>query len=156
VAVVGGSGFIGSHAALDLSRAGVETCVYDVTPPAGEVAQNCDFVPCDIRDRKATQGCFSGFDAVFLLAALLGKGVAMDSQNAWQTNLLGIGNLLTELAQVSRGLRIIFASTGGVYATPASTYPIPEDSAKNPVDVYSAFKLAAETMLESIVRPSSH
>lgn len=156
VAVVGGSGFIGSHVALTLSRCGVETSVFDVAPPTGDLADNCRFVSCDIRDRKAMRGKFANFDAVFLLAALLGRGVATDSQNGWQTNLQGIGNLLSELAQVPKSLRIVFASTGGVYATPASTYPIPEDSAKNPVDVYSAFKLAAETMLESVVRSSSH
>ncbi len=72
VLVTGGAGFIGSHAALALTRRGHDVRVLDLRRTAGVPG---DVVIGDVRDADAVDAALAGVDAVCHLAAKVGLGV---------------------------------------------------------------------------------
>jgi UDP-glucose 4-epimerase len=146
--VVGGSGFIGSRVALALLEEGVDVTVLDVAPPPDDALGRCRYIFCDIAVRESLCGLFTGHKSVYLFAALLAKGCREDPFRAWRTNVVGIANVLDALATDSPRARVIFSSTGGIYA-PQETYPVPECASKRFHNLYVSSKLAAEGMVHS-------
>jgi UDP-glucose 4-epimerase len=146
--VVGGCGFIGSRVALGLLEEGVDVTVLDVAPPPDDLLGRCRYVFCDIAVRESLRGVFTGHTSVCLFAALLAKGCRENPFRAWQTNVIGTANILDALATDSPRARVIFSSTGGIYA-PQDTYPVPECASKRHHNLYVSSKLAAEGMVHS-------
>ena len=85
VLITGGAGFIGSHVADELLRAGYTVRALDnLTPQVHPDGQRPDYLDPrvelmvgDIRDPEAVEGALSGIDAVVHLAAALGVGQSM-------------------------------------------------------------------------------
>ena len=147
IAIVGGSGFIGSRLAIDLRLSGHSVTIFDLVTPPSDLSGHCDFVACDIRMRKELEGLFTDYDIVFLLASLLAKQVREDGKAGWATNILGTANVLDEFTKGTSSPRIIFTSSAMVYASPARIYPTPEESLLDGNEIYGFSKLAGEAMV---------
>lgn len=154
VLVTGGAGFIGSHLAEALARAGEAvvaldafTDYYDVSikraNAAHLVASGARLVEADLR-HAALEQLVDGVRVVYHLAAQPGVRASWDARFAEYAthNVLGTQRLL-EAARHAGVERVIYASSSSIYGN-ALTYPTYEDAAPAPFSPYGVTKLAAE------------
>jgi UDP-arabinose 4-epimerase len=149
VAVVGGAGYIGSHAAKALSRAGHEPVVIDnLSTGHSEAVRWGPLHEVDIRDRAALRAVFSTIrpDAVMHFAALAYVGDSMrDPLAYYETNVSGTLSLLAAMQAVDCPL-IVFSSSCATYGIP-DRLPITEATPQHPTNPYGETKLACERLL---------
>ena len=157
ILVVGGAGYIGSHAVRALERAGHEVWVYDnlsqghaQAVPAGRLVEG------DLLDRAALERVLRDrrIDAVMHFAAFTSvpESVA-DPARYYRNNLVGTLTLLDAMRDVGVG-RIVFSSTAAVYGVP-EVMPIPETAPTRPINPYGFTKLAIEQALADYARAYS-
>jgi UDP-glucose-4-epimerase GalE len=149
ILVVGGAGYIGSHAAHELRRRNYEVIIYDnlVTGHA-TLAQGFELVEADILNSAKLAHALRRVDAVmhFAAHAYVGESV-VNPRKYFQNNVLGGLSLLN--AALDGGVRkFIFSSSCAVYGVPAKV-PITEDLPRSPVNPYGVTKLIFEQALES-------
>jgi dTDP-L-rhamnose 4-epimerase len=124
VLVTGGAGFIGSHIAAELLRAGYHVRILDslVTQVHGETPgrpkylhNDAEFILGDVRNPEIVDEALSGVEAVYHLVALVGVGQSM-YQIAEYTgvNNLGTAVLLQRLVK-QRVNKLIVASSMSIY-----------------------------------------
>jgi UDP-glucose 4-epimerase len=156
VCITGGSGFIGSNLADELSDAGIEVVVVDdfrtgrpefirslLKNPANRLVEG------DVLDSDVLATAMQGCDWVFHFAANADvrhglKNPTLDlEQNAVATSRV------LEAMRSAGVTRIAFSSTGSIYGEP-DIFPTPED-APFPIQtsLYGASKLAAEGLIQA-------
>jgi UDP-glucose-4-epimerase GalE len=149
VLVVGGAGYIGSHAAHALRRHGYEPIIYDnLVSGHASLVQGFELIVADIADVARLEPALRRVDAVmhFAAHAYVGESV-INPRKYFQNNVLGGLSLLH--AVLDCGVRkFIFSSSCAVYGTPARI-PITEDLPRSPVNPYGVTKLIFEQALES-------
>ena len=149
VMVVGGAGYIGSHAVRGLAQAGHDVRVFDNLSQGhrGSVPPS-SLIIGDLADREALVRALSDHrsEAVmhFAAFALVGESV-QDPAKYYKNNVVGSLNLLDAMRSVGVD-RIVFSSTAAVYGVP-ETSPISEDFPKAPINPYGFTKLAIERVL---------
>jgi len=152
VLVIGGAGYIGSHAARALKRAGHEVVVFDNLSTGYEfLAAGFELVKGDILDAAALARVLPRCDAIMHFAArcYVGESVA-DPKRYFRNNVEGGLSLLN--AALAAGVKkIIFSSTCAVYGEPAKV-PIEENTPRQPVNPYGVSKLFFEQALEAYDR----
>ena len=154
ILVVGGAGYIGSHAVRSLLAAGHDVRVFDNLSQghAGAVPEG-RLIVGRLDDRPALEAALRGhrIDAVMHFAAFASvpESVA-DPARYYQNNLIGTLNLLDAMRAAGVG-RIVFSSTAAVYGVP-EVVPIPEDGPKEPINPYGFTKLAIERALADYAR----
>ncbi|MDR2125068.1 MAG: UDP-glucose 4-epimerase GalE [Desulfovibrio sp.] len=149
VLVVGGAGYIGSHAAMALDAAGYDVLVFDnLSTGHAEFLRFGRFVEGDLADRAALDRVLTGGDihAVMHFAAFINVGESTsDPGKYYRNNLASTLNLLEAVRD--HGVdNFIFSSTCATYGTPLSL-PLREDHPQNPINPYGRAKLAVEWML---------
>jgi UDP-glucose-4-epimerase GalE len=152
VLVSGGAGYIGSHTARTLRRAGYEVVIYDnLCTGFLELAQGFELVQGDIADGAALRPVLARVDAVMHFAAHAYVGESVEHPRKYfQNNVLGALRLL-DLA-LDAGIRhFVFSSSCAVYGVP-ERIPITERSPREPVNPYGASKLFFENALEAYDR----
>jgi UDP-glucose 4-epimerase len=150
VAVVGGSGRLGSVLVRYLTRVGCPAHVFDSRPP--EPLPGVGFTLCDLGQRRAlARGALAGCDAVVHLGALHGfhlKQVAR--RRFWAVNVHGTEQIL-QAALDAGTRRVVLASSTSVYGSGSPPgFParvLDENTELNPEDVYDLTKIAAERLL---------
>jgi UDP-glucose 4-epimerase len=148
--IVGGNGFIGSNLASALRKDGIELTVVDQQPPPPELEGKIEFVHADIADSDLE--CIpENVGTLFLLAAQLAKACSADPIRGWGTNVVGTARILDRLSRRSPGTRVVFTSTGGIYA-PAETYPVAETAELRPKGLYALSKAIGEEMVRSFAQ----
>lgn len=157
ILVTGGAGFIGSHVADELLRAGHGVVIVDNlrTGHPHNVPQAATFYEADICDRARMAEIFAkeGIDAISHQAARANVRESMADPVAYaETNILG-SLVLLELAREHKCRKIVFASTGGAvygegYSEDGSKLPFTERSWPQPKDNYGANKLSMEYHLD--------
>lgn len=122
ILVFGGAGYIGSHTALELIRAGEEVVVADnlQTGFRAAIPEGATFYQGDIRDRAFLDDLFTKekIDAVIHFAAcsLVGESVNLPLKY-YDNNLCGTKVLLE--AMVAHDVKkIVFSSTAATYGEP--------------------------------------
>ena len=152
VLVIGGAGYIGSHAARALSRAGHQVVIFDNLSTGYELlAAGFELIRGDILDPSALQQALPRVDAVmhFAAHAYVGESVT-NPRKYFRNNVEGGLSLLN--AMLETGVRkIIFSSTCAVYGEPAKV-PIDETTPRQPVNPYGVSKMFFEQALESYDR----
>src|SRR4051795_13770626 len=138
ILVVGGAGYIGSHAARDLERAGHDVWVFDNLGLGHAEAARADrLIRGDLLDRDALDGALRGrgIDAVMHFAAFASVPESVgDPAKYYQNNLVGTLTLLEAMRAAGVG-KIVFSSTAAVYGVP-EVVPITEENPRRPINPY--------------------
>lgn len=152
VLVVGGAGYIGSHAARALRRARYQVIIYDnLSTGFRRLADGFELIEGDIADSSKLSSVLSRVDAVMHFAAHAYVGESVENPRKYfRNNVTGALSLLNSC--VDAGVRhFVFSSTCAVYGVPQSV-PITEQNPREPINPYGATKLAFENALEAYGR----
>ncbi len=149
VLVTGGAGYIGSHAARLLQRAGHEVWAYDNLCLGHRAAVSTGrLIEGELMDRPRLIETLStrGIDAVMHFAAFVAVGESVaDPAKYYQNNVVASLNLL-EAMRAAGVKRIVFSSTTATYGVPARL-PITEEEPQRPINPYGFAKLVVEHAL---------
>jgi UDP-glucose 4-epimerase len=153
VLVTGGAGYVGSHAVLELKKAGHEPVVFDNLMRGHRSVVETLGVPfiegdlsCEADITNALKS--EKFDAVMHFAAVALVGESVRDPGFYYTVNVGGGLNLLNAMRASGCKRLIFSSTCAVYGKPAKL-PMREDFPLNPVNPYGHTKLAFEHMMRA-------
>jgi UDP-glucose 4-epimerase len=162
ILITGGAGFIGSHAVLELLRAGFDVVVVDNLSNSREAAlervaelagRPIPFHRVDIRDRAGLEGVFAGtgIDSVMHFAGLKAVGESVGQPLRYYDNNIGGTIVLLEVMKQFGVKTLVFSSSATVYGDPASV-PITEEFPLSAVNPYGRSKLFIEDMLRDLHR----
>ncbi len=160
IAVTGGTGYIGSHVALELMHAGHDVVIVDNLSNSSEVSvqrmvelagRAPIFYQTDIRDIQEIRSLFSrhSIEAVLHFAGLKAVGESVSDPLAYYDNNVH-GSL--QLLKVMRELGIrqfIFSSSATVYGQ-QEQHPFAEQAALGPTNPYGHSKRMVEQLLEDL------
>lgn len=162
ILVTGGAGYIGSHACLELLRAGYDVVVIDnlsnssaesLRRVAELAGRPVTFHEVDLRDGAGLDRAFrSGpVEAVLHFAGLKAVGESVEQPlRYWDNNVAGTIRLIE--AMLRHGCQtMVFSSSCTVYGDPAAV-PIREDFPVSAVNPYGMTKLTIERMLHDLFR----
>lgn len=152
VLVVGGAGYIGSHAARALRRAGYQVIIYDnLSTGFRRLVQGFELIEGDISDQAKLHRVLPRVDAVMHFAAHAYVGESVENPRKYFRNNCTDALILLNSC-VDAGVRhFVFSSTCAVYGIPERV-PITEHNPREPVNPYGASKLFFENALEAYSR----
>jgi len=152
VLVIGGAGYIGSHAARALKRAGYEVIIFDNLSSGYEfLASGFELVKGDVLDAAALARVLPRAEAIMHFAAHAYVGESVTNPKKYFHNNVEGGLSLLNAALAAGVKKIIFSSTCAVYGKPAKV-PIDESTPRQPVNPYGVSKLFFEQALEAYDR----
>lgn len=150
VLVTGGAGYIGSHTAKALAKAGDEPVVLDNLSAGHRWAVKWGPLwECDLAEAAKLPRLLKteGVDAVMHFAASLSVGESVQvPQKYYWNNVVNTLHVLD--AMLEAGVRyIVFSSSCATYGNPQQV-PMAEDHPQRPVNPYGETKLAMERALQ--------
>lgn len=151
VLVLGGAGYIGSHAVYQLIDQGMDVVVVDNLENGHRQAghPNAAFYEGDIRDANFLDSVFENesIDEVLHFAANSLVGESMENPlKYFDNNVYGTQVLLK--AMTKHGVKnIVFSSTAATYGEPEAV-PITETMPTHPTNTYGETKLTMEKMMK--------
>ena len=153
IAVIGGAGYVGSHAAKALAATGAVPVVIDnLSAGHAHAVQWGPLVQADIRDTAALAQALRdhGVCAAMMFAASIEVGIGEREPLAfYENNVAGMISTLRAL-RMAGVESLIFSSTCAVHgATPP---PLVETSPVAPVSVYGRSKAFCEAIISDLVR----
>jgi UDP-glucose-4-epimerase GalE len=152
VLVIGGAGYIGSHAARALKRAGHEVIIFDNLSTGYErLAAGFELIKGDMLDGAALARVLPRAGAIMHFAAHAYVGESVTNPKKYFHNNVEGGLSLLNAALDAGVKKIIFSSTCAVYGEPAKV-PIEENTPRQPVNPYGVSKLFFEQALEAYDR----
>lgn len=132
IAVIGSSGFIGSHLCMKLRNQGHEVV-------------ECDLPRIDITIPVSLHP-LNGVDVVYHLATMPLNSCKKYPALCILTNIEGTLNVMEAMEKYGIK-RLIYSSASSVYGTPDKV-PVEESDPKEPLTLYGASKLAAENIIK--------
>ena len=121
VLVVGGSGFLGSHVADELTEKGYEVTIFDQKKSTW-INDNQKFIESDLLDREHVIKSLEGFNFVIHFAGIADIGESKQKPlETIETNIIGTANLL-EGCRKNKIEKFIFASSVYVFSKYGSFY----------------------------------
>lgn len=162
ILVTGGAGYIGSHACLELLRAGHDIVVVDNLSNSHEAAlhrvedmagRSLSFHQVDIRDRAGLDRVFRSapIESVIHFAGLKAVGESVSQPLRYYDNNINGTIVLLEVMKDVGVKTLVFSSSATVYGDPARV-PITEDFPLSALNPYGRSKLFIEDMLRDVVR----
>jgi UDP-glucose 4-epimerase len=165
ILLTGGTGYIGSHTAVTLIKAGHEVTLFDnLSNSDSSVLQSLEkilnkkitFIEGDIRDLKLLSNTLKKYkiDTVIHFAGL--KAVAESVENPAQYYVNNVGGSLSLIRAMQENAikKIVFSSSATVYGEP-QYLPYDEDHPTNPVNPYGCTKLFIEEILRDVADSDS-
>jgi len=160
ILVTGGTGYIGSHTAVELMTAGHDVVILDnlcnskvsVLDRIEKIAgRRPDFHQMDIRDRARLDRLFADheFAAVMHFAGLKAVGESCRQPLRYYENNVGGSVVLLEAMQAAGVRSMVFSSSATVYGE-ADTVPIREDFPLSAANPYGQSKLVIEQILRDL------
>lgn len=158
VLVTGGAGYIGSHACLELLRAGHEVSVIDNLRNGSKLAvqrvqslsrKSLNFEECDVRNANELERVFARFkpNVVIHFAGLKAVGESVsEPAKYYDVNVGGTATLLEVMAGFGC-VNIVFSSSATVYGDP-QYLPCDEEHPLSPINPYGRTKLMGENLLQ--------
>ena len=151
VLVTGGAGFIGSHVAKWLVKAGYRVVVLDDLSGGfvANIPAGAEFVKGSVQDATLVDALFEKekFTYVFHLAAYAAEGLSHFIKNFnYQNNLVGSVNLVNAAVNVGTVKCFVFTSSIAVYGR--NQTPMVEELTPMPEDPYGISKYAMELDLK--------
>lgn len=151
ILVLGGAGYIGSHAVYQLIDQGYEVVVVDnlQTGHKQAVHPQARFYEGDIRNREFLKKVFKEqqIKAVVHFAANSLVGESMERPLEYYDNNVYGTQILLETMKDAGVRHIVFSSTAATYGEPESI-PITENMPTMPTSTYGETKLAMENMMK--------
>ncbi|MEH7613773.1 UDP-glucose 4-epimerase GalE [Gottfriedia acidiceleris] len=151
ILVLGGAGYIGSHAVYMLIENGVNVIIVDnlQTGNKGAIHSKAIFYNGDIRDKKFLRSVFENekIDGVLHFAANSLVGESMEKPLEYFSNNVFGTQVLLEVMNEFNVKNIVFSSSAAVYGEP-KIVPISEDCIPNPTNTYGETKLMMEKMMK--------
>lgn len=151
ILVLGGAGYIGSHAVDQLVNKGYEVVVVDslFTGHKAAVHEKAKFYEGDIRDKEFLNNVFEqeAIDGVMHFAAFSLVGESVEKPLMYFNNNVYGMQVLLEVMKDHDVKHIVFSSTAATYGEP-EVVPISEDMPTNPKNPYGESKLMMEKMMK--------
>lgn len=151
ILVLGGAGYIGSHAVYQLIEKGYEVVVIDNLQTGHEQAvhSKATFYRGDIREIGFLRNVFAKekIHAVMHFAANSMVGESMENPLKYFDNNVYGAQILLEAMNEFGIKNIVFSSTAATYGEPKQV-PITEDMPTNPTNPYGESKLAMEKLMK--------
>lgn len=151
ILVLGGAGYIGSHAVNQLIDKDYDVVVVDNLATGHEDAINkkAKFYKGDIRDKEFLSGVFDkeNIEGVIHFAANSLVGESMEKPLKYFNNNVYGMQILLEVMQEHDVKHIVFSSTAATYGEPKKI-PITEDMETCPTNTYGETKLTMEKMMK--------
>jgi len=152
VLVIGGAGYIGSHAARVLRRHGHDVTIYDNLSTGHDfLAQGFELIVGDIADAAKLRAALDRVEAVVHFAAHAYVGESVNDPRKYFRNNVEAALTLLNTAMDAGVRRFVFSSTCAVYGTPSKVL-ITEDAIRQPINPYGVSKLFFENALEAYDR----
>lgn len=149
ITIIGGEGYVGCAAAIELACAGYEVVCFGLQDKPSDWASWIDpeasvkFLVGDIRDASAVAQAVEGADVVVHLAAVVGGPACQKRPDAARTIAIdGTENLLGAAADRP----VIFTSSDAVYSDRVQGLS-DEDAELGPVSLYGELKLQSEQLV---------
>lgn len=148
--ITGGAGFIGSHIADFLLKAGHTVRVLDdlSTGNTANLAAGIEFIKADVVDPAALRDAFCGIDGCFHLAAI--ASVERSHQDWLRTHAVNLTGAIAIFEQArrcgqryGRPLPVVYASSAAIYGD-TREIPIGESLSPRPMSAYGADKFGCE------------
>ncbi|NBJ68262.1 MULTISPECIES: UDP-glucose 4-epimerase GalE [Clostridia] len=151
ILVLGGAGYIGSHAVYQLMDKGEEVVVVDnlETGHLGAIHPKATFYQGDIRNQDFLRTVFANesIEAVIHFAANSLVGESMEKPlKYFDNNVYGTQVLLQVMTEYDVK-QIVFSSTAATYGEPEAV-PITETMPTNPTSTYGETKLTMEKLMK--------
>lgn len=165
ILLTGGTGYIASHTAIDLVKAGYNVVLFDnlsnscrdaVARIESITNQTIPFVEGDVRDTSLLSKTIQDYhvDAVIHFAGLKAVGESVQKPLEYFDNNVGGTVSLLKAMQENQVKILVFSSSATVYGEP-KYLPIDEEHPTNPTNPYGRTKLHIEHMLHDIVSSDS-
>jgi UDP-glucose 4-epimerase len=149
VLVVGGAGYVGSHACRILENAGHEVWVYDnLSLGHREAVREGRLIEGDVADGQRVRDVLRerSIEAVMHFAAFAYVGESVvEPAKYYRNNVIATLELL-EAMRACDVRKFVFSSTTATYGEPAEI-PIPETTPQQPINPYGFTKLVIERAL---------
>ncbi|WP_326716620.1 UDP-glucose 4-epimerase GalE [Vagococcus jeotgali] len=151
VLVLGGAGYIGSHAVKALVESGKEVIVVDnlQTGHLKAISDKAKFYQGDIRDKIFLKSVFEQESITevvhFAASSLVGESM-IEPLLYFNNNVYGM-QILLEVMNEYHIKKIVFSSTAATYGEP-DVVPITENTPTNPTNPYGQSKLMMEQMMK--------
>lgn len=151
ILVLGGAGYIGSHAVYQLMDQGYNVVVVDnlQTGHIEAIHPKAKFYQGDIRNKEFLQSVFQNeaIEAVIHFAANSLVGESMEKPLAYFSNNVYGTQIVLEVMKEYNVQYIVFSSSAAVYGE-QQEMPITEEMATNPTNTYGETKLIMEKMMK--------
>lgn len=153
ILVTGGAGYIGSHAAMALKKAGYNVIILDnLSYGHQEIVDDVlqvKLVIGDTSDRPLLDQLFTThkIDAVIHFAAYIAVGESVKEPGKYYSNNVASTLNLLEAMLAHEINKIVFSSTCAVYGMPQEV-PMTESHRHNPLSPYAASKDMVERILQ--------
>jgi UDP-glucose 4-epimerase len=148
VAIVGGSGFVGSSLATHLSNHFSVTIV-DKVPPKGHAT----FKICDVRDAGSLSSTLQGFDLVVNTAIVQIPAINENRRLGYEVNVLGTQNICDAVERIGSIKGLIHASSWHVFGERNIRGLLDEkfgycpDKVEDRAKLYALCKISQETIV---------
>ena len=160
ILVTGGAGYIGSHATLELIKAGFEVVVVDNLSNSKEESlkrvtelarKSVEFFKSDLLDIDALKSIFSKYtiDAVIHFAGLKAVGESVSIPLHYYHNNITGTLMLLEAMKDANVKNIVFSSSATVYGDP-ERIPIIEGDKLGPTNPYGRTKYMIEEIMKDL------
>ena len=153
ILLTGGAGYIGSHTAYALKKAGYTPIVLDSLVNGHEWAVKYGpFVKADMGDRDAVRELCAAYrpEAVIHFAAFIEVAESVANPSKYMgNNYHKAAQFFDIVAECGIG-KIVFSSTAAVYGIPRDDTNLKETHPLCPINPYGESKLAAETYLRDM------
>ena len=136
VLVIGGSGFMGSHTADELSARGYKVTIFDcVVSPYLQLNQK--MIVGDVFDNDQLERALKDVDIVYYFAGVADIGDAKGNpEHTIQMNVMGVSMVLSASVKAKID-RFVYASTMYVYSSHGSFYRASKQCAETIIEAYS-------------------
>ena len=135
VVVIGGSGFLGSHLADELSANGYRVVIFDQNKSEW-LKPNQEMVIGDIMNEEEIARCVEGSKYVYHLAGVADIDAAsVDPLKTMEYNVIGAVKVL-EACRKAGVERVVYASTVYVYSSGGSFYRVSKQAVEDMISVY--------------------
>jgi UDP-glucose 4-epimerase len=135
--VFGGSGFLGSHVADELSSRGYSVTIADVVD-SKYISGSQEFIRCDIMNKECVNECVKGVDVVYNFAGLADINVAADMPlQTIELNVVGNLNIL-EACKNAGVKRFVYASSAYAVSNKGSFYGISKHTSEKLTEEYGS------------------